>query len=364
MVKRRGFTLIELLVVIAIIAVLIALLLPAVQQAREAARRTQCKNNLKQLGLALHNYHDTYNLFPPRQGGSGDRDTSNNGTQRGRLSAFVLIAPFYEQNNIYNAIMSKSPQGPPWNSATSAPNPPGYAEYEQVLPMLSCPSNGNAAPPAGAQRGRTNYAFSGGDDLLDSNNNVSRTAFSLAPKPSRGLFGVYQCYGFGKITDGSSNTIAMSEKARPFNREDLGMVSAAIATTPIECQARLVGGTYPVGSTYTGDTSPGFRWADGAAYFAGFNTILPPNSASCFAVTSNGISEANHWGPGYYTASSQHTGGAQVLMGDGAVRFVSQNINSGNLGATPPLATAGGPSPYGVWGALGTRSGGEVTSDF
>ncbi len=107
---RRGFTLIELLVVIAIIAVLIALLLPAVQQAREAARRTQCKNNLKQFGLALHNYHDTHKVFPPRQGGSGaNAGCTSTNCHRGRLSAFVMMAPFYEQTALFNQIMTRSP---------------------------------------------------------------------------------------------------------------------------------------------------------------------------------------------------------------------------------------------------------------
>src|SRR5688500_19565009 len=112
--RSRGFTLIELLVVIAIIAILIALLLPAVQQAREAARRTQCKNNLKQLGLALHNYHDTYNVFPPRQTGSGHINT---GRQRMAISGFVSLSPFFEQKPLYDRIMAA--QDHPWNGANA-----------------------------------------------------------------------------------------------------------------------------------------------------------------------------------------------------------------------------------------------------
>lgn len=344
---RRGFTLIELLVVIAIIAVLIALLLPAVQQAREAARRTQCKNNLKQMGLALHNYHDTYLRFPPRQGGSGaNAGSASNNSHRGRLSAFVMMAPFYEQNALFNQIMTRSPQQAPWNN---------FPEWTTSLPMLMCPSNGGTStPPNGANRGDTDYAFSCGDDTCITQNGTFPNG--LTPRPSRGMFGVYQCYSFGDIPDGSSNTIAMAEKKRPKSGGDLGMVSTAGGANPLTCRAQWNGQT--LASPYTGDTSPGYRWGDGAGYFAGVNMILPPNSASCFT------GGASHWDPGYFTSTSNHTGGVQALMGDGAVRFISENINAGDQSATAPSNTGGGASPYGVWGALGTRAGKEPVSDF
>src|SRR6187200_2536324 len=110
---RRAFTLIELLVVIAIIAILIALLLPAVQQAREAARRTQCKNNLKQFGLALHNYHDVYNMFCPYAGGPGTPVNNAAGQQRTRMSGVVALMPYFEQNAITNEIAGLTGQNPP-----------------------------------------------------------------------------------------------------------------------------------------------------------------------------------------------------------------------------------------------------------
>ena len=327
----RGFTLIELLVVIAIIAILIALLLPAVQQAREAARRTQCKNNLKNLGLALHNYHDVNGSFPARQSGTGNR---SGGGQRGRLSGVVQLAPYYEQQNLYDQV--KNANNAPWSNS---------AHFTVQLNLLMCPSDGGTTAPHGGTRGVNNYVFCGGDSLLDSDNGGN-------PIGARGLFGVWTTYGFRDMTDGSSNTIAMSERLRPDSSNGLGMVSTASATTPINCRAQYSNNS--LNSPFTGDTSPGYRWGDGAAYFAGFNTIMPPNTASCFD------GGADHWATGYYTASSAHPGGVHVMMGDGSTRFVSENIDAGDQSVTPPGATSGGQSPYGVWGGMGTRSGGEV----
>ncbi|WP_166831499.1 DUF1559 domain-containing protein [Thalassoroseus pseudoceratinae] len=329
--QSRGFTLIELLVVIAIIAILIALLLPAVQQAREAARRTQCKNNLKNLGLALHNYHDVNNAFPARQGGTG---SNSGGAQRGRISGLVQLAPFYEQQNLYDQVQNAN--NAPWSNTS-------YWTVE--LDILMCPSDGGDVSPHGGTRGLNNYVFCGGDALLDSDNGGN-------PIASRGLFGVWTTYGFRDMTDGSSNTIAMSERLRPDASNRLGMVSTAGGSTPINCRAQFANNT--LNSPYTSDTSPGYRWGDGAAFFAGFNTIMPPNTASCFS------SGADHWQPAFYTASSAHPGGVHVLMGDGATRFVSENIDTGDQSVAPPSPTAGGASPYGVWGGMGTRAAGEV----
>ena len=332
--SRRGFTLIELLVVIAIIAILIALLLPAVQQAREAARRSTCKNNLKQLGLALHNYHDIYKMFPARQGGSGV-----SGAQRTRISGHVALCPQMDQAPLYKQIQSA--QNAPWTS--------GSTWWTTVIPALVCPSDSGSSPPKGARCGLSNYAYSAGDSLAGSG-----TGSSIAVVPTRGMFGALVCYAMRDCIDGSSNTIFMAERIKPFSTTSLGMVSTMSTTPPSTCASAYVNQTLQ--SPYTGDTSPGYRWGDGAAYFHAVTTILPPNSASCNA-------GGNHWSPGIFSASSLHTGGAQALFGDGSVKFISDNINSGNSGATPPAANGGGFSPYGVWGALGTRNGGEAVSN-
>ena len=332
--SHRGFTLIELLVVIAIIAILIALLLPAVQQAREAARRSTCKNNLKQLGLALHNYHDVYKMFSARQGGSGV-----SGAQRTRISGHVALCPYMDQTPIYKKIQQA--QNPPWSNSVW---------WNTIIPALVCPSDSGTAPPAGSgPRGLSNYAFSAGDCLAGSG-----TGSSVAVVPTRGMFGALRCYAIRDCIDGSSNTIFMAERVKPYSRTSLGMVSSMSDDSADHvcfglCQSAIQ-------SPYTGDTSPGYRWGDGAGYFHAVTTILPPNSPSC-----NG--GGTHWSPGIFSASSLHTGGAQALFGDGSVKFISQNINSGNKAATPPSPNSGGFSPYGVWGALGTRNGGEVVSN-
>lgn len=337
--NTRGFTLVELLVVIAIIGVLIALLLPAVQQAREAARRMQCSNNMKQLGLSLHNYHDTYGKFPARNMGTG---TPGSGYQRTRISGMMALLPFFEQEALYNQLIQPG-QLAPWDGA--------FAGFK--LDALLCPSDGSTGVPAGSERGIYNYVFCGGDSL---NGTATGSETAPTPRPSRGLFGSYQCYGFRDMTDGTSNTIALSELVRPLGTSDIGMVSSSTGiTTPSACKATYdyTNRAYYSGG-WTSDTSRGFRFADGAEYFSGFNTIMPPNSPSCFS------SSGSHWYPGMYSAGSRHPGGVLCTMGDGSTKFVSETVDTGNQSATPPAYNGSGYSPFGVWGAMGTRNGGET----
>lgn len=341
---RRGFTLIELLVVIAIIAILIALLLPAVQQAREAARRSQCKNNLKQLGLALHNYHDVYNTFPYRAGGT---NTGTSDSNWGRGSGMIGLLPYIDQAPLFNQISSTltvggttyQPFGPgPWIS--------GYTPWQAVIPALLCPSDGQHYVQNSL--GNNNYAFCAGD---------SADVTSTRP---RGVFGVNSKIGMRDITDGSSNTVLMAERVFPHRANDIGMVAVATAftstvITPNDCRATYNGTTRQYNSGFTLRDFGGDRWADGGAGVSGFTTILPINSPSCTQV-----SHENQ--PGIYSAGSKHVGGAQALMGDGSVRFVSENIDTGNLGTN--ARGISGRSPYGVWGSLGSRDGGEIVGEF
>jgi prepilin-type N-terminal cleavage/methylation domain-containing protein len=206
---KKGFTLIELLVVIAIIAILIALLLPAVQQAREAARRTQCKNNLKQLGLALHNYHDVFGSFVFRKGGY-DTVPGAAGDARGnanRLSGYVGLLPYLEQAPLYAVIQAGDPA-----NGIPVGGPPGWsawAGWSNPIPMVQCPSDGRD----GDTRRANNYNFCIGDSPMGD----TATSNVHSQRAVRGVFGYQRCTKIADITDGTSNTIAMSEHIR-FNR--------------------------------------------------------------------------------------------------------------------------------------------------
>lgn len=349
----RGFTLIELLVVIAIIAILIALLLPAVQQAREAARRTQCKNNFKQFGLALYNYESTYTTFPTA--------CTHVNTPRSyrRLSGHFGLLPFMEQQNAYeamDAVMQNNRNAGAWHG--------GLQALQLKLPMFVCPSDGDST--INGQAAKTNYMFSRGDSGWDHNP-------AWTGSGSRGLRGMFSSthatrgLGFKSIrdvTDGLSNTIAMSEKitAKDGATSVLdGATTTAVANggrdNPSVCVASVNNqGVYTTLGNGTGARLSGTRAFDGSPVFTGFTTVIPPNGPSC----KNG-NDNQHDRDGLFTATSQHTGGVQVLLGDGSVRFISENIDSGDLTAQPVTS---GQSPYGVWGALGSLNGREVVGQF
>ena len=344
--KTAGFTLVELLVVIAIIGVLIALLLPAVQQAREAARRMQCVNHMKQAGLALHNYHDTFGRLPARAGGTnrGPDDESHN---QGRLSAWVGLLPFLEQRALYDQIAAGNSSYPPFGPS---PWKNGFLPFRAQVDLLLCPSDPAPAKTA-EQVGFSNYAFSIGD--------CSRSTASNTE--SRGPFSYYQYAGFNTITDGLSNTVMASEKSIAIEGSRIrgGIAESSDPWTgsneddinPSACLAtRGAAGFYQTGITTRG-TWAGRRWSDGAVTFTGISTILPPNSPSCLKDNWDGRE-------GIHSASSYHPGGANALFGDGSVSFISETIDTGDLSLAAPRS---GPSPYGVWGAMGSKSGGDTT---
>lgn len=347
--RKRGFTLIELLVVIAIIAILIALLLPAVQQAREAARRTTCRNNLKQFGLAIHNYHDVYRRFPGGTTGSGCRSSSDCPTAttgRHRISAFVDLMPYYDQANLHNAY-------------TAAPSAPwsGAAYWANQIAALKCPSDGNRLNGGSGGEAMTNYNFCSGDgsELMCSFDELSDGRDCTN---ARGIFSKQSYNQIRDVTDGTSNTLMMSEHATPLGDRDLGRVAdigGAPTDTPANCRAQFVDGEFlPAVPINTDDGYRGARWNDGASIFTRFNTMLPPNGPSCQEADS-------HWAGGMFPPSSRHTGGVFTCLADGSVRFINENIDTGDQGA---LEVTSGISPYGVWGALGTMQGGEVTQEF
>ncbi len=341
--RRGGFTLVELLVVIAIIGILVGLLLPAVQAAREAARRMQCSNNLKQLGLALHNYESTFKRFPAANAGTGCRNSSicpTATTGRSRVSTHVFILPFIEQQPLYQTI--NSPLSAPWS---------GNSYWANQVPTLVCPSDVQFRPIT--QVAITNYSVCGGDaaTLMCS---VDELGDGRNCKNPRGIFGEFSFFRIASITDGTSNTIAISEHTTPTGARSLGRaatVRGGALDSPAACRAVFANREYIPGIDLNTDVGArGGRWSDGAALFTRFNTMLPPNGPSCMEAN-------NHWLGGMYTAASQHTGGVNATMADGSVRFISDSIDAGNQGLPQVLS---GPSPYGVWGALGSRDGGEV----
>jgi hypothetical protein len=342
---------VELLVVIAIIGILVALLLPAIQSAREAARRTECGNKLKQLGIAFHNYHDTYKALPWMRGANfwGTRSTNPVGNE-GTINGLVHILPFLEMTSLYNDITTIY-AGPPVTNPYGPPRdfnyyPPWCADVA-AFRCPSCPL-GLAYGGDAKYTGRRNYALCLGDMIANNHN---------ATNP-RGVFGYLSATRLGDILDGTSTTLLMAEKANAVDAVDVRGLGAnnvaGLNTNPSVCLTKAVAGKYLTGVSVQSSRVLGSLWHSGLAPFVGFTTVLPPNSPTCLT---------DNWGDswGVYAASSYHPGGVQTLLADASVRFVSDTIDTGNV-AAPETATA--PSPYGVWGALGTRAGAEAVPKY
>jgi prepilin-type N-terminal cleavage/methylation domain-containing protein/prepilin-type processing-associated H-X9-DG protein len=358
-----GFTLVELLVVIAIIGVLIALLLPAVQAAREAARRMQCTNKLKQLGIALHNYHDTYGSLPT--GMSSIHQTIASSDQH-KFSVLVKLAPFCEMQSVYD-LLASTPSATAWQN-----HPTGV--YDVNFPAFLCPSNSGEVPiSASANVGRTNYSLVYGDIIIRSNN-VNTFSATYPPPGSvhcpRGFIGLrYSFKTFAGITDGLSNTIALSERVglkatrqeySPTNpKAGTVLVPSSWATEETDTPTRQDCITAQATTAAVGN-SFGLQWTCGDTAVYGLVTVMPPNSASC---------AGSDWGTALIlnTPSSSHKGGVNACYGDGSVHFVSDTINaltSGQTDSTEILKDnkENGISHWGVWGALGSAIGSESNS--
>jgi prepilin-type N-terminal cleavage/methylation domain-containing protein/prepilin-type processing-associated H-X9-DG protein len=355
--RRAGFTLIELLVVIAIIGVLIALLLPAVQAAREAARRMQCTNNLKQIGLAVHNYESSNGSFPPsnilQEGVYPTVAWTNN------WSALAKILPFSEGGNVYNAMNFTIK-----DSAASNTTICGL-----TLALFVCPSDPNTKSfnDGGTVFGGTNYGPNDGDWYIFSWPNTPTSAIgSGGGSPSRGAFAVNQARRVAEFLDGTSSTILFSEVKTFQPRIKCGRLFRSVANTTV---ASFPGPNDAIPAEYASCGVPDdkfhSRWSNGGVYHAGVSMAWPPNKVTPTVVPSGTVftyrgvvggqidvdiisANENDGGPTYaaFTSRSYHPGGVNSLYGDGSVHFVKSSI----AGMT--------------WRALGTPGEGELISDY
>jgi prepilin-type N-terminal cleavage/methylation domain-containing protein/prepilin-type processing-associated H-X9-DG protein len=372
---KKGFTLIELLVVIAIIAVLIALLLPAVQSAREAARRMQCVNNMKQLGLALHNYLSANNSFP--MGGTPQIGPGNTQPYEWEnYSSFAMMLPFLEQTTVYNSMnLMVCP-----DTGFGAGQPINSTAYYTKLNAFLCPSD----PYSGIQD-LCNYAGSFGTTSWMPEAQATSSTPNTGQADTTGIFTIWKSYGLQNVTDGSSNTLAFAEQlvgngASGYQRYAAyggsPMYRGNMVFTPASFTAKS-GRVYDISAipnaipTVQGDiqaiaqmlinyqtvlTSPnkvvdyrGYKWIMGIPGATMFNSVQTPNES---------IFNGARTGPGSYSgsvgnntdeswsvpATSNHPGGVNVTMADGHVVFVKNSISKP------------------VWWALSTKANGEVIS--
>jgi prepilin-type N-terminal cleavage/methylation domain-containing protein/prepilin-type processing-associated H-X9-DG protein len=371
---ERAFTLIELLVVIAIIAVLIALLLPAVQAAREAARRAQCTNNLKQIGLAMHNYHQAINVFPMGKSESSAAIGYPGYAGWAEWSAHSMLLPYMEQTPTYNAINFAYCGGQNYGAQVNA------TSWSRLIAAFLCPSDTNAGfggSPTGAGTGSPNinsYRGCVGTTTQVYNNPgfaaCQPNPFNIGGGPpgcqsfSTGLFVYWNCYGIRDCTDGTSNTIAFAESLVgdnanpvPTHRNNavtnVGGASGAQApdVSALNFQTIVLPAlqactqSYQLAASGTFTGTVGNRWGWGATSQSLFHTVVTPNSKqfpwnSC-------RSSCPNCGPDDGMVSntqSAHPGGVNVMFADGSVRFIKDSVAQQ------------------TWYALGTKANGEVIS--
>ncbi|MDR2171478.1 MAG: DUF1559 domain-containing protein [Planctomycetaceae bacterium] len=350
------------MVVVAIIGVLIAILLPAVQAAREAANRSQCSNNQRQLALALHNHNDSNGSLPTS---CTDERKSNSwsGNRPGSAWSYVYqLLPFIEQDALYDIAKAEYANHDGIRSTANG----AAGKY---ISSFSCPSD-DFADNLGGRKGINYMACDGDYSHRYNNSDYSH---------SRGAMTYRSFSNITQIEDGTSNTIVVSERAIPRAINDVAyrviletvvvdasaVPSAAASATgfenaiPNNCTTLISNDNYTAEPVRNNDGGNGYPWTSGFTISTHFNTILPPNSPSCAA--RNDIAD-----PMIQPPTSKHPNGVNAAFGDGSVRFVNRSINyiSSNVSGGLPNAhpKRSGESDFGVWGALGTRNGGEAVT--
>ena len=353
-VSKLGFTLVELLVVISIIGVLVSLLLPAVLAARESARRMDCSNRMKQLGLAMANYESAFRRLPTLRLGS-----NNPNDPYARTGGLVMILPFLEQQPLFEEMQSsiqvihsgssRNQAGSLSNSAMFCPLPttPGsnglIKPWLYKLSLFRCPSDPKQDSPK--EMGYTNYAFCVADTIVDNANGTTR-----------GMFETKTFRRIAEVTDGLSMTIFMSEIK--VDGKMIEWLGDAELSTPCKysskrnCGFSVSPASPPAPPEFFGR---GRRWVDGAPVFTSFNTILPPGDVSANHRNASDLAYGN------FTAGSFHASeGVNCVFGDGSVRFISSSIDCGDLTKPAPTGRENLESPYGAWGGLGTINLSEI----
>ena len=350
----RGFTLVELLVVIAIIGTLVGLLLPAVQQAREAARRSACSNNLKQLALGVLNFESTQKRLPAGRADVNFFNAVGSGNFWEYASFITMILPHIEEQQTYDSVVRSHKAGSfsTWSGGA----------YRNQPSALLCPSEKVVMKASPSDPGMTNYHCNKGDIWYGDDNGVMRGPFRLGK-------GVYSpnptCppVTIAKIIDGTSQTVMLGEVVIGDGSTNvLGGVPIGSFTKPSDCGGRVGAAVGTVVSVAQVANSNGHRWGDARNCYTGFFTTLAPNSPSCANSSSYGAESG-----GVPSASSYHGGGAWVAMCDGATQFIADNIDAGDPNVTfnnsPYNYDYKGQSQWGVWGSMGSIMGGEAIAN-